>query len=172
MLPQKQTSERIVRSGWEGFAFPKHTKVKTLPEKPKTTEQEIEAGMDEVLKAFHIPNIRLPQMMFVAILKSPLLSGRMKGFLLDGLSGWPDRVCILPIGEYEGVKFCVTCLIENKTETGKLHGKQKEKNIELGFNISRNNDTAISIIKTFKKFHEYITKVIRLKPSEVTNQQY
>lgn len=160
MLPQKHFNKRVVRAGWEGFALPKQKNIKVLGDPVKTPEKDIQHGVDELLQIYHIPYIRLPQMMFVAIIKSAF-SNQMKGYLLDGLAGFPDNTALLPLCEYEGKKFCLACLIENKTEKGKLRGKQKIKDLELGFNLSRDVGAAQEIIITFKKFHKFVSDLIR-----------
>lgn len=161
MLPQKKYNKSIVRAGWEGFAFPKHKNIKVSGDPVEIPEKTIQAIVDTLLLCDHIPYIRLTTQLFMAVIKSPVLSGRLKAWILDGISGWPDNAAMLPLCEYNGIKFCLSCLIENKTVTGKLHGKQKIRNKELGFNIVRSEADARNVIKTFRQFHTKISNYLK-----------
>jgi len=161
MLPQKQENKRIVQAGWEWAAFPKQKRIKVRPAPTELPEKTIQAILDTLLMCEHIPYIRLTTQLFMAIIKSPILSNRTRAWILDGISGWPDSTALLPLCEYNGKKFCLACLIENKTEKGKLHGKQKIRDKELGFNIVRSEEDARNTIKVFRQFHKYLSTYLK-----------
>lgn len=154
--------KRVVRADQKDVPFPK---MKSIPvrksKKAKVPESHIQACVDRILEQEGISYMRLPSNMFRAIHANPAISGRLKGWILHDLSGWADNIAFKSLCEYDGVKFCIACFIENKTEIGKLHGKQKIKDAELGYNICRDTNTIKNIIKVFNKFHAFLSEHIK-----------
>jgi hypothetical protein len=148
----RPTYKRVIRADQEGFAFPKMKRVRIRPGSAEVPEKTIQAITDTFLQLNHMPFFRLPDNMFKAILANPIISRRLKGWILHELGGWPDNITVHSLCEFNGIKFCLAALVENKTEKGRLHGKQKICDKELGFNVCRGEDDIKLIIAEFKKF--------------------
>lgn len=154
-------NKRVIQSGYESFAFPKMKTVKVKPDAVKRTESSIQSGVDELLEIHHLVNLRLPDDMFRAIKFHPQISNKMRSYLLAVLSGWPDNSVFKYLCQFGDIHIGLVCHIENKTETGRLHGKQKIRAKELGFNECQSLNDAVHIIKTFNKFHQFFSQMIR-----------
>lgn len=138
--------KRVIRADWKGFAFPKMKRVKSNPsKKAETPEATIQATVDVLLQNAGIPFFRLPDNMFRAIHADRSISNRMKAWILHELSGWADNIAFFPIDD----KFCLCCHIENKSDKGKLRGKQKVRSKEIPYNIVRTEQDIRTLIKQF-----------------------
>jgi hypothetical protein len=121
-------------------------RVKSNPSKKATTpEATIQAIVDLLLQTEGIPFLRLPDNLFRAIHADKNISGRMKAWILHELSGWADNIAFIPIDD----KFCLCCHIENKSDKGKLRGKQKVRSKEIPYNIVRTETDIRELIKLF-----------------------
>ncbi len=172
-------NKRVIQSGYEGFAFPKMKTVKVKPEQVnKMPEEQLQNGVDQLLQANHLSYLRLPSNMFRAIHADRNISNRMKAWILHELSGFADNMIFKYLCQSGDVHIGLVCHIENKSETGKLHGKQKIRSKELGFNECRSLNDAIHIINGFNKFHQFFSQMLKQyadrkkRIEEVGNEKY
>lgn len=159
----KKTYERVIRPDQEGVAFPKKVRKRLKPGKKEVPESVIQSFVDSLLELNHIEYLRLPDNMFRAILSNRSIPEGVKAWVLSELSGWSDNIAFLPLCELNGVKFSLTCFIENKTESGTLRSKQKIKNRTLGYNVCRDEAKAKEIIDTFKRFKTLLSDILKAR---------
>ena len=108
-------TKRVPRADQAGVPFPKIKRVKVpTNKKADMPEKTVQAMVDRMLRANHVPFLRLPDNLFKSIYFARINTG-LKRWILHDLSGWPDNLTFLPIGTYKNVKFCLTAFIENKT---------------------------------------------------------
>jgi len=164
--------ERVIRSDYAGRAHPKMKRVKKRPSKKALTpEDRLQGAADELLTLYHWVHLHLPDGMFRAIKSHPRLSEGVKINLLTELRSWPDNMPFLPIGKYKGVSFCLSPLIENKSDIGKLHGQQKIRNRELGYNVCRTVEDIQNIIKVSGEFLDFIQKAFANYGPSISTQK-
>lgn len=156
MLQRKKQKVEIIKPGWEGFRFPKKKRIRVDPKQPETPEKTIQAMTDIILQTSGISYLRLPDHMFKSIYFNRAISPRLKAWILHELSGWADNIAFIPLND----KFCLACMIENKTASGRLHGKQKQRARELPYNIVRSDKEAKQIVRGFKAFAERVKQLI------------
>ena len=146
--------KRIPRTDQKGVAFPKMKKVRKTKKKASTPESTIQAIADLLLRSEGIPYMRFPDSFFRSIFANPHINVWTKKHLKDALAGYADNILFLPVSD----KFCLACMMENKTETGKLTGMQKMRSKELPYNITRNEADIRALISEFQRVADLIKK--------------
>ena len=121
----------------------------------KITESQLQKSCEDVLNAHRIKYLRIPDWVWRWI-KWHAPPQIVKA-LSDRFGGVPDIVALEPIGKYN-----LALLLELKTKTGKLHGKQKHW---TGNQISRDPDKTKKIIREFindaKKLRSYYDRTTK-----------
>jgi len=138
------------------FSKKKQTAYKEKRKNPKVhiAEDELQKQCNDVLEAYRIRYIRLPDWVWLWLKKSAPMS--IMNYMSKVFTGMPDNIAILPLNDKYNLALC----LELKTETGKLHGKQKHWSKELKVQISRNPDETIAIIEQFVSDAEKIKTIL------------
>jgi hypothetical protein len=109
------------------------------------SESALQDQLNDLLDVYNIKYIRIPNGVW-KWLQFNAPQGILK-FFQKTFGGIPDNVCIVPISK--DYNLCLN--IELKTESGKLHGKQKEWSKETAVKISRSTNESIECVNEFKK---------------------
>jgi len=145
--------KRKPRSDQKDFAYPKMVRKSVRKSrKAKTPEDIIQGVVDTLLDLYHVPYLRLPANLFRGLFGNPQIPIWTKKHLKLAIAGWPDNMAFLPLDD----KYCLCCMIENKSDIGKLHGMQKIRSKELPFNICRTQEDALKLIDEFKEMADKI----------------
>jgi len=124
--------------------FPKKKWQKKTPEYLAVSEDAMQDQANDLLAAYGIEYIRIPDGIWRWLqLNAP---AHVQAFFKSTFRGMADNVCMIPISD----KYSLCLCLELKSAKGKLHGKQKEKNAALAWQVSRSVDETIAIIDTFR----------------------
>ena len=147
----------IPRHSYKGFALPKPEHKKKSVVADPHPESIVQAAVDARLSFAHMPYLRLTETLLKHIFTNPTIPVHIKKILADELGGWPDNMAFIPVSD----RYCLACLIENKSDKGKLHGRQKIKAAELPYNIIRSDKEAEALIADFEHIAGLISDGIR-----------
>ena len=136
-----------------------HKRKKPVP-KVTITEDQLQGQCNDTLNAYRMRWLRIPDWIW-AWLKQNAPIQIMKE-LSKRFGGMPDIIALEPVGDYN-----LALLLELKTETGKLHGKQKHWK---GAQISRDPDKTIETITQFLKDAEVLRDFYDRFPKDNTNR--
>ena len=137
------------------MAFPKmarakHVKVKAAP------EAELQEFTNAYLKTCGITFLRLPESLFASIFRNPAIPVWIKRHIKECIAGWPDCLCLLPIGN--GLNLALA--LELKSATGELHGEQKTMDAQIELVIARTQEQVIENIKGFNAWADKLRNFI------------
>jgi len=120
------------------------------PKKAKTLEKEIQAYVDWKIKNEGWPCIRIPDALYKAVFRAGNnIPPHVGNIISQYLTGLPDNIVCLGMG----TRFFLGCSVENKSDVGKLHGKQKEWARKLNTNLVRTRPEIDRILKQMEKLH-------------------
>lgn len=123
---------------------------------PKGTKKEepVQVFCEYYLKLKGIDFIRIPDQLWFWI------KNKCPQWLLmvcsKYLAGWCDVIPIIPISD----KYGLVCMVECKSQKGKLHGKQKNMAKRLNYQIVRSEEDVIKTIEEFIKEAEKIKNIL------------
>jgi len=119
-------------------------RIKRKDGKATIKEDALQQQCNDYLEIKRIRYIRIPDSVWrwLAYKASEAIKKWFR-FIFGGL---PDNICIIPINE----KYNLCLALELKTETGKLHGRQKHWSKELAVQISRSPEDTMRIIDEFE----------------------
>lgn len=105
------------------------------------SEDSIQSCVNDYLKLKRVDFIRFPDSFFrwIKMMAPPSIQKWFFGMF----GGRPDNICIIPISD--GIALAL--LLEIKTESGRLHGKQKHH--EKEWKVCRSVEDAIEVINKF-----------------------
>lgn len=109
----------------------------------KISEAEIQDQLNDLLEAYGIEYIRIPDGVWRWIMFNA--PATIQAYFKKTFQGIPDNVCFLPIDD----KYYLAIKLELKTATGQLHGRQKYFAKTQNWIISRSTDDNIRIINEF-----------------------
>lgn len=120
----------------------------------KISEAEIQDQLNDMLDAYGIEYIRIPDGMWRWVMAAA--PAGIQAYFKKTFQGIPDNICFLPLDD----KYYLAIKLELKTQTGKLHGKQKQFARTENWIISRSTDDNIKVINDFLEKAKSIRKVI------------
>lgn len=145
---------RIIRSDYKGFAYPKYEKgTHKKSKRAATPESILQEQVNNYLEIKGLKYLRLPDALFRALFPNPNIQPWVKHQIKLAIAGWPDNIVMVPLYNM----YCLTLLLECKTDIGQLTGLQKERSKELPFKVVRTFDEAKKEIDTFVKCAEIMT---------------
>jgi len=115
------------------------------PEYLAVSEDALQEQANDLLAAYGIEYIRIPDGIWRWLqCNAP---SHVQAFFKSTFRGMADNVCMIPISD----KYSLCLNLELKSAKGKLHGKQKEKNAALSWQVSRSVDDTVRIVAEFKR---------------------
>jgi len=125
---------------------------------PKVPESAIQKQLDDMLEAYGIWTLRVPDSFFKWVkMRTP---AGIQACFFRIFGGIPDNLAMLKLTD----KYMLCCPIEAKSLTGKRHGKQKHWESQgIPFQITRGTDDSVRIIEQFITDFEHYKKLIHEK---------
>ncbi len=120
---------------------------RTKRKKPKVhiKESQLQKQCDDYLAINRIKYLRIPNWIWNWLRHNAPIE--IMNYMSERFGGMPDNICLIPIGES---KYNLALCLELKTETGRIHGKQKQWMKDLHVVISRSPEDTMHLIKLFE----------------------